>query len=158
MSAEEMSKKLKEAVNFFICRSNEKGGKLPLTNKKLQKLLYYTQAWNLVLNGEKLFEEDIEAWIHGPAIPIVYRTYKSYGRMPIMEEVRCDESVFTKNELKVLKEVWRVYGKFDGDYLEILSHSEDPWMIARGKAETNERLTEVIDPMIMKEFYAEKNK
>lgn len=131
---------------------------MPLTNKKLQKLLYYAQAWNLVLNGEKLFDESIEAWIHGPVIPIVYHKYKEYRRMPIHEEVTFDKNVFTKKEIKTLDEVWRVYGKFDGDYLEMLSHSEDPWIIARGKAEADEKTTEVIDLALMREFYTAKNR
>ncbi len=153
-----MSKHLAETINFFILRSNESSGKLPITNKKLQKLLYYAQAWNLVFNDKKLYTEDIEAWIHGPVIPVVYHKYKAFGRMPIQEDVSLDETVFTHNELDVLEQVWKVYGKFDGDYLEMLSHSEDPWIMARGKAEVTESCTTVIDPLVMRDFYTAKNK
>ena len=34
----------------------------PLTNLRLQKLLYYAQAWSLVLRESELFPEEIEAW------------------------------------------------------------------------------------------------
>lgn len=152
-----MSSHLRAVIDYFIDRSNRTNGKLPLTNKKLQKLLYYAQAWNLALNRQKLFDEDIEAWIHGPVVPVAYHKYKTYGRMPICEEVNFDSSQFTHNELKTLDEVWRVYGKFDGNYLEMLSHSEDPWIVARGQAEASERTTVVIDPIIMREFYIKKN-
>lgn len=155
---EKMSARLNGVVGYFISRSNESHGKLPLTNKKLQKLLYYAQAWNLVLNGDKLYDEDIEAWIHGPVIPVVYRKYKTFGRMPIQDNATFDDSQFTQNEINVLKQVWDIYGKFDGDYLEMLSHSEDPWIIARGKAEATESCTTVIDPVVMREFYTAKNK
>ena len=69
-----MSPKLRKTVDFFIVRSNESSR--PLTNKKLQKLIYYAQAWNMAFNGEPIFEEKIEAWIHGPVVPEVYNEYK----------------------------------------------------------------------------------
>lgn len=153
-----MSDRLKAVVDYFICRSNESNGKMPLTNKKLQKLLYYAQAWNLVFNDEKLFEENIEAWVHGPVVPVVYHEYKKYGCTPIQEKAIIDKTKFTRDELKTLDEVWKVYGKFDGNYLEILSHSEEPWIAARGQAEINECCTTVIDPVLMREFYTERNK
>lgn len=153
-SEDVMSPKLREVVDFFIMKSKEEGQ--PLTNKKLQKLIYYAQAWNLVFNGEKLFDESIEAWIHGPVIPPVYRAYKKYGAGAITEDVEFDKNLFTKDELSVLDDVWSAYGKFDGDYLEILTHSEDPWSSARGDAELHERSTSEIDPRSMKEFYAKK--
>ena len=39
---------------------------------KLQKLLYYSQAWHLVWDGEPLFEDEIEAWAAGPVVRSVY--------------------------------------------------------------------------------------
>ena len=148
-----MSPKLREVVDYFIVKSNET--KRPLTNKKLQKLIYYAQAWNLALTGEKLFDEPIEAWIHGPVVPDVYKEYKKYGHGRIDEEAEFDSSKFTKKELKTLDEVWSTYGKFDGNYLEALAHSEGPWITARGDAEINDRLTEEITPESMKAFYSE---
>src|SRR5947209_10944283 len=44
----------------------------PLTNLRLQKLLYYAQAWSLVLRESELFPEEIEAWRWGPVVPVVY--------------------------------------------------------------------------------------
>src|SRR5205823_14692025 len=44
----------------------------PLTNLRLQKLLYYAQAWSLVLRESELFPEEIEAWRWGPVVPAVY--------------------------------------------------------------------------------------
>jgi uncharacterized phage-associated protein len=34
-----------------------------------------------------LFEEDFEAWIHGPVIPKLYHHYKEFGWRPIMKDV-----------------------------------------------------------------------
>ena len=41
--------------------------------------MYYAQAWSLALNGIALFEDDFEAWAHGPVLPKVYKEYKDYG-------------------------------------------------------------------------------
>lgn len=49
-----------------------------LTNLKLQKLLYYAQAWHLVFRQEPLFTDRIEAWRHGPVVPSVFRQYRHF--------------------------------------------------------------------------------
>ena len=40
-----------------------------ITHSKLQKLLYYCQAWHYTIFNEVLFDERIEAWTHGPVVP-----------------------------------------------------------------------------------------
>jgi uncharacterized phage-associated protein len=55
-----------------------------MTNLRLQKLLYYAQAWYVALHeGRRLFSEDIEAWEFGPVVREVYHTYKEYAGMQI---------------------------------------------------------------------------
>jgi uncharacterized phage-associated protein len=66
---------------YFIYLANQ--NHKPITNKKLQKLVYYSQAWSLVLNNKKLFNEPIEAWVHGPAVRSLYCRYKNFGFSPI---------------------------------------------------------------------------
>jgi len=46
----------------------------PITNLKLQKLLYYCQGWHLAYHEKVLFSDPIQAWVHGPAVPNVYRS------------------------------------------------------------------------------------
>jgi len=119
-----------DIAKFFIWKSNKE--KKPITNKKLQKLLYYSQAWSMALKDKPLFNEKIEAWVHGPAIRDVYVAYKNFGFEPIIESVSEDDLIEIKNGTKkLLDEVWRVYGKYDGQYLEFLTHNEKPWQEAR---------------------------
>ena len=55
-----------------------------ISHLKLQKLLYYAQGVYLSLNsGERLFEDKIMAWEHGPVVEPVYSIYKSNGRKTI---------------------------------------------------------------------------
>ena len=49
-----------------------------ITSIKLQKLVYYSQVWNLVWDEEPLFYEQIEAWANGPVIPVLYDVHRGY--------------------------------------------------------------------------------
>jgi len=43
---------------------------------RLQKLLYYSQAWSLVWDKRPLFAPKIEAWANGPVVRMVFKTYQ----------------------------------------------------------------------------------
>jgi uncharacterized phage-associated protein len=147
-----MKDKVLLIAKYFISRNIK--DKRSLSNKKLQKLLYYAQAWNLVLNNKKLFNNDIEAWIHGPAIRSIYTRYKGFGFNNIEDKI--DENEFkslSKDEIKVLNAVWDVYGKYDADYLEKLTHSEEPWISTRNNLLPYEGSTRVISTDLMKNYY-----
>lgn len=142
-------------AEYFIWRSNKEGK--PVTNKKLQKLIYYAQAWSLALHGRKIFNDKIEAWVHGPAVRSVYGKYKKFGFnginvSPSDEEVR----KIPADIQSLLENVWMIYGKFDAEYLELLSHSERPWQKAREGIEPNIGSEQEILPEEMEVFYKTK--
>lgn len=138
---------------YFINEANK--NKKAITNKKLQKLLYYVQAWHLVFYDEPLFKNRIEAWVHGPAIRSVYQHFKSYGYQPIQEDIKEDifKNSISKNEKDLLDEVWNLYGKHDAFYLERLTHNEDPWIEAREGIESCESSSIEITVDSMKIYY-----
>ena len=153
-----MSPKLIATIKYFIALSNN-SPKKSLTNKKLQKLLYYSQAWNLVLRDKALFKEDFQAWVHGPAIPEVYKEYKGYGCSVIDVDVNeNDFKALTEDDKKILDEIWQVYGKYDASYLEILSHNEEPWQKARNGCMPYDASVTIISKQEMKEYYGRKAK
>lgn len=144
-------------AEYFIKKN--KVDKRGLTNKKLQKLLYYSQAWSLVLNNKKMFEDRIEAWVHGPAIPSIYFQFKQFGFKDI--DIKVDDNdlaVLSSEDKKILDEVWRVYGKFDASYLELLTHNESPWQEARKGVASHEASGEEISTDSMQKYYGEKIK
>jgi len=145
-----------KVAEYFIDKANK--DKKPITNKKLQKLLYYSQVWLLVLNEEKLFSERIEAWVHGPAIPVVYRRYKNFEFNPI--QIDTDDILFdfSKKQMDLLESVWSVYGKYNAEYLEALTHSELPWQEARKEISESEPSSNIISLSTAKKFYARKLK
>ncbi len=50
-----------------------------MSNLKLQKLLYDAQGHYLGGHGQPLFEDPIEAWVHGPVVPSTYYERQRYG-------------------------------------------------------------------------------
>lgn len=105
-----------------------------VTNLKLQKLLYYSQAWHVAITGQPLFADPIEAWVHGPVVASVFGEYKNYrwaplqlpGPAPLVEEGVEGYPLKTH-----LEEVLLRYGHFTGPQLESLTHQEPPWVDAR---------------------------
>ncbi|AKM77768.1 MAG: putative phage-associated protein [Candidatus Wolfebacteria bacterium GW2011_GWB1_47_1] len=139
-------------AEYFISKSQIAGEEI--TNKKIQKLLYYAQAWSLVFNGEKIFDDQIEAWVHGPAIPLIYFEFKKFGFGNISITVnKSDFEALSDKEEKLLDNVWSAYGKFDADYLELLTHNEEPWQKARSGCAIDEYCNNEINTDLMKEYY-----
>jgi uncharacterized phage-associated protein len=144
-------------AEYFVDKANKE--QKPLTNKKLQKLIYYAQAWSMVLRDKVLFDEKIEAWVHGPAVKSVYNKYKIYGFSLIKKTA--DEAALKAipaDAKTLLDSIWSVYGKFDADYLEMLTHSEIPWQEAREGLQKSDNSENEISLDSMRAFYSNKLK
>ncbi|OHA90163.1 MAG: hypothetical protein A3A31_02945 [Candidatus Zambryskibacteria bacterium RIFCSPLOWO2_01_FULL_48_25] len=142
-----------QVAEYFIWKAQVDGK--PITNKKLQKLIYYAQAWFVALKKEKLFDEKIEAWIHGPAVREIYLEYKRFGFEPITKKI--DGGTFnsiSSDKIEHMENVWNVYGAYDGQYLEYLTHSEDPWKKARVGIEAHIGTDKEISIKDMFDFYS----
>lgn len=95
-----------------------------LTNLKLQKLLYYAQGCYGAMCGEKLFNEKIYNWAHGPVVKEVYSKYKKYHDNVINDTKRV--MIDNKTEA-ILLEVHKVFGKYSAWALRNMTHEETPW-------------------------------
>lgn len=140
----------KRITDAFLYLSREDGA--PLTNLKLQKLLYYAQAWRLALKGNALFGERIEAWVHGPVVPPIFRMYKHLRWVSIPDFGTPIESVSIKHHLS---DVWKAYGKYDATTLERLTHKENPWILARRGIPMDEPSHNIISHDSMKKYFKE---
>lgn len=155
--------KASELAKYVVTFFDDKGD--PITNKKLQKLLYYIEAWNLVYL-KSIFNEDIEAWVYGPVVPEVYREYKKHGYSHITRKYPKNSS--PSHELKLLEKklnfsdaqkelieaVLEKYGAMSSFQLERLTHSEKPWLEARGDCGPIDRCFTAINRKTMKEYYS----
>jgi uncharacterized phage-associated protein len=133
-----------------ISLSHEKQS--PVSNLKLQKLLYYSQAWHLALYRDPLFDEDTEAWVHGPVVPAVFRYYRDC-RWNSIPDARIHNAYSFRPHLE---EVWKAYGSFNAYDLERLTHSEDPWKIARTGLAPDASSNNIISKQSMLEYYSKR--
>jgi uncharacterized phage-associated protein len=125
----------------------------PMTAWKLQKLVYYSQAWSLVWDDRALFEDDFEAWANGPVIRALFNVHK--GRLDV------DASMFSRGNSgnldaaarETIDAVIRDYGSFSGRELSEIAHSERPWKEARKGVPAGERSENIIDRDVMIDFY-----
>lgn len=136
-----------------------------VTNKKLQKLMYYAYAWYLVLFNEsaedlqnRLFVAKFEAWVHGPVIPELYQELKTY-HSDIIPKNRFD--TFKSAEIDpdtedLLKQIQSVYGKYNGNELESITHQETPWQNARKGCSAYDICNELITDKDMFTYYIQR--
>tara|TARA_R110002110_G_scaffold37601_5_gene124047 strand:- start:2838 stop:3344 length:507 start_codon:yes stop_codon:yes gene_type:complete len=126
-------------ANFFLEKADSAGA--PITQLKLLKLVYIAYGWHLALKNDRLFDEPIEAWQHGPVVPSIYHEFKHFGKRPITArsleaDLDGDELCLTVPEVPetdastrfVLEKVWAAYRKFSGWDLRNKTHEEgSPW-------------------------------
>ncbi|MDC3962538.1 Panacea domain-containing protein [Polyangium jinanense] len=123
-----------------------------MTAMKLQKLVYYCQAWNLVREEQLLFDDPIEAWADGPVVRSLYERHR--GRFVVnAEDFSGDTSKLSDADKKTIDKVINRYGKYSAGQLSDLTHEEQPWIEARAGLEPLERGNQIIDPTVMQEFY-----
>lgn len=135
-----------EIANWFLSKES-------MTQKKLQKLCYYAQAWCYALNDYRLIDTVFEAWVHGPVSPALYDKFKSFGYNSIRLAGKYTVNI-AEADIELLESVWETYGDHTGNALEALSHSEPPWIEARVGYAPNERCNVPISVESMKRYYS----
>lgn len=126
----------------------------PMSTMKLQKLVYYSQAWSLVFDDRKLFEDDIEAWANGP---VVRSLFKAHQGEYMVDEAFCkhgDSSNLDADAKATIDEVLRAYGELSANDLISLTHSERPWIEARKGVPEFAASDAVISTDTMQEYYS----
>ena len=125
-----MNTNIFDMANYLLIQEDPDAGE-GISNLKMQKLCYYAQGFHLALNGIRLFEDDMEAWLHGPVVPILYDAYKKYGNgpIPVPEDVSWD-SLSPKIQ-DLLGKIYRLYGQYAAWTLRNMTHEELPWLNAK---------------------------
>lgn len=159
--------KAKEVANYLIAKYDNVGDLV--TNKRLQKVLYYVKAWGLVyFPDEGVIDEPFEAWVHGPVCREVYSEFRSFGYHPISIDYKGRNSSQYINDFKqknlknnskkidLIDAVFAKYGRLTSLELELLTHSENPWIEARGNLAPIENGNSIIKEDTMRSFYSKK--
>lgn len=122
-----------------------------ITTMKLQKLVYYSQAWSLVWDEAPIFSEKIRAWANGPVVRELYDLHK--GKFSVSH---WDGSTgkLTQDEKETIDSVLKFYGNKSSQWLIDLTHMEDPWRLARQGLSDGANGNAVITHASMHEYYS----
>jgi len=141
--------------DYIIFRVLDAGEHLNLL--KLQKLLYYVQAWHLAFYQEPLFNGKFQAWVHGPVNRPIYDRFSSshslYSEVST-SEIQSDLSELSEDNAAHIESVLEAYANFTGSQLEELTHREKPWIDARNGLPSSANCENLIDEKLMQNYYA----
>lgn len=129
--------------------------RLPITAMKLQKLVYYSQAWSMVWDGKAIFDEPIQAWKDGPVCPALYNVHR--GSLNVNYIAAGRSWMLTQNHKETIQGVFDNYGSLSAEQLSDLTHMESPWKEARCGLAPTEKGDTVITLYAMAEYYRDLN-
>lgn len=134
-----------DVAAFILQRQGE------MTAMKLQKLVYYSQAWSLVWDEAPLFGDEVEAWANGP---VVRSLYKRHQGMFKVKEWDGDPKTLSDAQRDSIEKVLEFYGDMSSQALSELTHQEAPWAEARKGLSPTDPSSRVITHAAMVEYYS----
>ncbi|WP_284928633.1 Panacea domain-containing protein [Candidatus Phytoplasma sp. AldY-WA1] len=115
-----------DIANYLIEKAHQENQEI--NNTRLQKLLYYAQAYYLVNNNKQpLFEEPIEAWDYGPVIPDLYFEFRKFVFNKIVKSSKATNNQLSIKQKETLNFVLYKYKNKSTNELSKQIHEEDPW-------------------------------
>jgi uncharacterized phage-associated protein len=150
---------INDVCNYIILKTKNAGEGLSVL--KLQKLLYYSQAWHLAFYDERLFEGKFQAWVHGPVSREIYDRFSStkslYSEVMLKDVPEdFDLNCVPEDKQSHIDDILEVYAKYRGSQLEELTHREEPWLEARKGYRSSERCETEISEDTMRRYYAKR--
>jgi uncharacterized phage-associated protein len=151
-------------ANFFIDTAVEDPDVGPVTQLKLQKLVYIAHGWHLAIYDEHLIKEPVEAWEFGPVVRDLYSRAGDYGSDPISDRLDGTSSRSTPELLEIpssdertrnfLRSVWQTYREYSAVELTSITHKEDtPWYDTWERRGGKENKTDPIPSDTIKDHY-----
>ena len=134
-----------DVAAYILARRGE------MTAWKLQKLVYYSQAWSLIWDDRPLFRERIEAWANGPVSPDLYGAHR--GAFSVAQIQQGNAGNLDEAARETIDAVLGHYGDKSSQWLSDLTHREDPWRNARSGLQDGERGQVEITHGAMADYY-----
>lgn len=101
--------------------------RMPMTNLRLQKILYYIQGEHYREYGTPLFEEDFYAWQYGPVVPEVYRAFSSYSFLALEPQKNYQKENLSEDTREFIDNIVNNYSSYSNMSLIDKTHNESPW-------------------------------
>ena len=130
-----MTGKLRAVANYIIDEINKFNTgkhleeKVWLSNKRLQKLLYFCDIEYMKRNdGQPMFEDDFYAWPSGPVIPIVYGIFAQFQTGEMRSNYNGDVITLSKESKTIIDLVLESTRNLDTkDLVNMSSVADGPW-------------------------------
>ena len=123
-----------------------------MTTMKLQKLVYYSQAWSAVWDEKPLFAEEIQAWASGPVVRELYDEHKRMFQISSLGKGNTDNLILEEKD--TIDAVLQAYGDKPAQWLSDLTHMEKPWNEAREGISPGQNCENEITLASMAEYYS----
>lgn len=149
-----LSAKMRSVIFYLLKKARR------VTPLSLQKMLYFVQGIHMAFYGVELFQEDCQAWAHGPVYKEVYETFRGFRFEPIEERRFCSSFIcrngfeeLSDREKKVVALVAESLGVYSGKALERVTHGETPWKEARNGCRLGQRSAAVISKESVRTYF-----
>ncbi len=113
-----------DVARYVINYCNEKG--YPISNLRLQKVLYFIQANFIMKTGRICFVDDMECWRYGPVVPAIYRAFRKFCSdsisLPSFKKTNINET-----DQDLINEVIESTSKKTPNQLVGITHMQSPW-------------------------------
>jgi uncharacterized phage-associated protein len=136
-------------ADYLVALAHERGESV--NNLKLQKLLYYAQAWHLALHDEPLFPEKFQAWSTGPVIPALYERFDEYSYHDIPALNPAPD--LGSETVRLLEQIADDYMSIDEYDLSSMTYQEAPWLNARGGCDISDACNAEIGEEDMRSYF-----
>jgi len=125
------------------------------TTMKLQKIVYYCQAWSLAWDGEPLFQEEFQAWMNGPICNELYQAHQGVFKVNsgFFCSYKSEEPNLSQDNYDSMDAVIKDYGDKPPYWLSELTHMENPWRLARHGLSVGEHSDNIISKESMQLYY-----
>ena len=122
--------KAKDIARYVIFYCDKYGH--PISNLKLQKILYFIQAYFLFETNKPCFSDVIEAWDYCHIVPSVYKEYRIYGSSNIPCTDDGSEFRYIKDDdYDSLNRILAEVSKNTESQLAYITRHQSPWIDAR---------------------------
>ncbi len=124
---------------------------VPVSNLRLQKILYFVQAEFLVEKDRPCFDDVICAWTFGPVVPSVYYEYKVFGSASIPADgIDRKDYCFNSSDRELINGIVDECNNYSTAQLVEITHHQRPWITA-----VDNPVDSVIYPKNIREYFKE---
>lgn len=133
----------------------------PMSHLKLQKLVFYCDAYSLAYFGKPLIEDNFEAWVHGPVCRRLYDSLKDKSKLysdvaytSDGDDADKEFASLTFDQQSLINNILSQLSSWSSFELEASTHQEDPWKNARKGYNEADKCSVLIKKDDMKEYYS----